>query len=275
MPCPAAANDARASFANGRNCAESLLVALADEPGAPSLPADIGAGFTSGIGNTGCVCGALAGGVMVLSASVDDTLEPVARREHAEQLAAEFTERFKAQWGATCCRVLKRGMVEGSNASAEHCARITEFAAATVVDLLAADTGAKRSWAARDLINAARFTALDALAGGALGFAASLMMPAHAAAASVAAGLLVGALVGALAEWRGTGPRRAGRALRSASLLALTVAAVVAVAAPSLGAARAAALASDGLAALTARAAVALAFLVVAFVAAYDFKRYR
>jgi hypothetical protein len=51
-------------------------------------------GFRDGIGDTGCLCGAIVGGVMALGLS--------GRSQKADRLIRKFTENF----GTTCCRGL-------------------------------------------------------------------------------------------------------------------------------------------------------------------------
>lgn len=74
------------------------------ETGSDVIP-QIAAGFAGGIGNTGSVCGAVAGGVMAIglkqgrSKTVEETLGKLA-------VAGEFRRRFEAEMGAIGCREL-------------------------------------------------------------------------------------------------------------------------------------------------------------------------
>jgi len=271
------ADDARTRYTEGWNCAEAVLSSLSSRPGVPPLSAGIGSGFTSGIGNTGCVCGALAGGVMVLSAYVDTLdLEPVARRVCAEELSAEFLNRFTSEWGATCCRTIKRGMVDGSDRSATHCASITEFSAAAVASIIAQQTARPRAWVVRDAANAARRSALDVLAGITAGLFAGTFVPAFSLEA-VATGAAVGGTVALVAEWRGARSRAAGRMLRTAGVLAAAGIALAGAFVPAaLAEALSVALSPDaGLLAVFLRVATTLAALVVAGLTVYEYRRFR
>ncbi|MBE0416786.1 MAG: C-GCAxxG-C-C family protein [Coriobacteriia bacterium] len=268
---------ARSRYTEGRNCAEAVLASLSSRPGVPPLAEGAGSGFTSGIGNTGCVCGALAGGVMVLSAFVaSQGLEPVAQRMRAEELSAEFLEKFKDEWGATCCRSIKCGMTEGSAESAARCASITEFSAALAADMVARSGPAPRAWVVRDAMNAVRRSALDVLAGSSSGLLAAIVMPAEYTAIALLGGSAIGLAVGALAEWRGAASRSAGRLLRAAGIVALAVLATAAVFAPSAaGALLRAVFGGPGVAPGASRGLIALAATLVALLAIYEYRRFR
>jgi len=271
-----AADEARGCFTDGRNCAESVLVALSGCPGVPEIPDGIGSGFTSGLGKTGCVCGALAAGVMSLSAWVDTQgLEPMAQRERAEELSAEYTRRFQERWGATCCRIIRRGMEEGSNEAAAHCASITEFSAGLVAEIIAEAEPARRAWAVRDAAGGVRRGALDVLAGLAVGLVVGAVWP-QAASVSVVAAMLASLLIALVAEPGAPAARRVGRGLRVAGVACAALLAVVAVVVPG-GVADAAGtgLLGAGTGALLARVMLSLELLAVAALAVYELRRFR
>jgi len=62
-------------------------------------------GFAGGIGNTGAVCGAVAGAVMAIGLKLGraDTMEESLRRLGVSR---EFRRRFEAEMGAIICREL-------------------------------------------------------------------------------------------------------------------------------------------------------------------------
>lgn len=93
----------------GFNCAESMFLAFR-EKAAPELGAEfvrIATPFGSGLGGAGCLCGALAGSIMIIGLLKGRTTPDVPRKEPYD-LSAEFHGRFKEKFGATCCRVLKK-----------------------------------------------------------------------------------------------------------------------------------------------------------------------
>jgi len=74
------------------------------EPGNSAIPL-IASGFAGGIGNTGAVCGAVAGAVMAIGLKLGrpDTMEGVLRNL---RLAGDFRRRFEAEMGEIGCREL-------------------------------------------------------------------------------------------------------------------------------------------------------------------------
>ena len=97
---------ARAHFESGYKCAESVLLAIAEEQGIENefIPA-IASGFCSGMGRTGGLCGAVAGGVMALGLKYG--------RSNNEQSSDEiyaiekiFLKNFSEKYGATSCEDL-------------------------------------------------------------------------------------------------------------------------------------------------------------------------
>lgn len=270
-----AADTARAAYSSARNCAESVLSAIQAEVDLPGVPEATGSGFTTGIGNTGCVCGALAGGVMMLGAYAEtEDLAPEARRLRAEALSAEFIERFKERWGATCCRVIKRGQEPASREWATHCAGITEHAAALALEMIEdARGGTARRYGPRDLTAVAQRLALGVLSGGALGLATTLVAALLGVEASwpVVAGAVLGLVVALLAEAGTSRPRFYLRVLKVAGLAAGVVAALVAMTDGQIVSRVLTGLLSAGVAAPI----IALALLVLALVRGYEFMRFR
>lgn len=274
-----AADSARERYADGCNCAEAVIGALAEVPGPPSLPTSLGAGFTTGIGGTGCLCGALAGGVAVLGeyASTQD-LEPVAARQLAEQLSAALHARFTERFGAACCRVIKRGQTEGTDQWLAGCASLTEETVRMVADIVTdcSRTAARGRWSARDVLSVARRAALGGFAGGGIALLAAFFAPAVHSASAFSAVVIALAPVATILELGGPGPRRIGRVLRTAGVTAAALLALAALLAPTRAAAVLGSLFATGSATLVAaRAVIAVCALIVAASAAFALKRYR
>lgn len=98
---------ATGKFKEGYNCAEAILRTFRD-----SLNLDlsdeamkIATGFGGGLGQAGCMCGALTGAVMVISLLQGRT-SPTVSRDPAYSCAKEFHGVFNEEFGASCCRVL-------------------------------------------------------------------------------------------------------------------------------------------------------------------------
>lgn len=119
---PDCAEKAGVLFDGGYNCAQAVLQAATGRRD-PELLA-IAKAFGGGIGESGCLCGAVSGGVMALGLA--------GRAERGGRLVALFREQFST----TCCRGLSRGYPWLSREHKANCRRITVGAAALVATLL-------------------------------------------------------------------------------------------------------------------------------------------
>ncbi|PKL18885.1 MAG: hypothetical protein CVV49_03785 [Spirochaetae bacterium HGW-Spirochaetae-5] len=120
----------------GFNCAESIFLAFR-EVAAPDLSEDmvrIATPFGGGLGRSGCLCGALSGGVIILGAARGRTTPETPRKESYE-LSSEFHNRFKSKFGATCCRVLVKNEF-GSKEQGERCYEIITGSAELLMKFL-------------------------------------------------------------------------------------------------------------------------------------------
>lgn len=93
------------NFREGYNCAESIFLAFREllDPEIDPRMLKIFTAFGGGIGESGCVCGALTGsiaalGMLVGRTSVEQDRHPI------YELAGGFKERFEEFFGSTCCR---------------------------------------------------------------------------------------------------------------------------------------------------------------------------
>jgi len=102
-----ARNKAGNHFKEGYNCAEAVFLTyrelLAPEMD-PSM-VKLMTGFGGGVGEAGCMCGALTGSITAINMIKGRTTNQVSRDE-AYQLAKGFTEKFTEKYGVTCCRAL-------------------------------------------------------------------------------------------------------------------------------------------------------------------------
>lgn len=122
-------------------CSEAVVQTINDLLGRP-LPQEVvrmASGFPIGIGKSGCVCGAISGGVMALGLKYGRTApcEPMPERMLAA--AAELHDYIRDLYKSTCCRVLVRGMEFGSPERKEHCIKITGLVAEWVAKELLRD----------------------------------------------------------------------------------------------------------------------------------------
>ena len=114
-------------FRSGLNCCESMLKASIEvlELPLPEKTYLLGKFFREGIAGSGCVCGALAGGTMILGFLYGETKEGLA-------LAKSFREQFVQEFGSSCCRVLRKKQSFVERLSRSQCRRITGFSALTL-----------------------------------------------------------------------------------------------------------------------------------------------
>lgn len=109
-------------FDGGYNCAQAVLQATTGRSD-PELLA-MAEAFGGGIGKSGCLCGAVTGGVMALG------LLGKGRRN------GELVARFREQFRTTCCRGLSKDYPWMSRDHKANCRRITVAAAALVEQLV-------------------------------------------------------------------------------------------------------------------------------------------
>lgn len=118
------ASRAEEFFRAGYNCCESMIKACIEVYDLP-LPEEtylLGKFFRLGVAESGCICGALAGGVMMLGylAGAGD---------YDKSLAQRFREGFVAEFGSTCCRVIRKQQSLTGRLRNKKCREITASAA--------------------------------------------------------------------------------------------------------------------------------------------------
>jgi C_GCAxxG_C_C family probable redox protein len=102
-----ARNKAGGYFKEGYNCAEAMFLTFREYL-APELDKEmvrLFTGFGSGVGESGCMCGALMGaitGLNMLKGRVSNQED----RSLSYDYAREFHDRFVDKFGTTCCRAL-------------------------------------------------------------------------------------------------------------------------------------------------------------------------
>lgn len=132
----------------GYNCAQSVAAAFADTVGLPPEQlAAMASGFGGGVGGSRSeLCGAISGGVLVLSLLYPHTDGADAAGKRAVyQKVKEFRRRFEAVFGLTCCGELLRarpGVTEKNPAALRlgvtaHCDNMVVTAAEILEQMLA------------------------------------------------------------------------------------------------------------------------------------------
>ncbi len=91
----------------GCNCAQAVLLALADEAGISSaLACRVACGFGGGM-RCGGLCGAFTGAVMAIGLALgNDAPEDAEKRDECYAAVIEFNRRCKERFGTLVCREL-------------------------------------------------------------------------------------------------------------------------------------------------------------------------
>jgi len=116
---------ARDLFKQGFSCSQAVLAAFSDEFRLSRETAlRIAQGFGGGIARTADLCGALAGGIMVIGLKHGRTrVDDDAARDRTYDLVRELLRRFEARHGSRLCRNLlgcNIGTPEGRKYSEER-----------------------------------------------------------------------------------------------------------------------------------------------------------
>jgi C_GCAxxG_C_C family probable redox protein len=96
------------TFGAGFNCAQSVLIAYAEDFGlSRHLALGLAAGFGGGIARQGQTCGVVSGALMVLGLKYGmlEAGDPTAK-EHCYLIGQQFLTRFREAHGSVLCREL-------------------------------------------------------------------------------------------------------------------------------------------------------------------------
>ena len=117
-PLENSADRAGTLFDGGYNCAQAVLQATTRRNDAELLA--MADAFGGGIGESGCLCGAVTGGVMALALLGDGGRN------------GELVQTFRREFGTTCCRGLSKPYRWLSPEHKANCRRLTVRAAELV-----------------------------------------------------------------------------------------------------------------------------------------------
>jgi len=120
-------------------CSESVLLTLnrafcgdlSDE-----LAIRLTSAMTEGFGGSGCVCGALSGGVLALGLFLGRHHAGGRDRNKALVAAKELHDHFKETFGPPCCRVQNMKAGNEKKAHFRNCARLTGAVAGKTAELI-------------------------------------------------------------------------------------------------------------------------------------------
>lgn len=109
-------------------CSEAVLTVL-NEGLRGGLSAEhaisLASAFPVGLGDSGCLCGAVSGGVLALGLFLGREKLAAGDTYGAQTAAHTLHDEFKELYGATCCRVLSRKVKDDLKAHFRQCATLT------------------------------------------------------------------------------------------------------------------------------------------------------
>ncbi|MFV0440118.1 MAG: C-GCAxxG-C-C family protein [Lachnospirales bacterium] len=126
----------------GLLCSESIIKAFNDNlnMGLSDMEISMASGFPVGVGKSKCLCGAVSGGSMIISAFFGRTEgngpnDPVVL--NCLELNNEMIGKFKERNKVTCCSVLTSGFKNNVFGHKKQCMRFTTEVARDVAEILA------------------------------------------------------------------------------------------------------------------------------------------
>jgi C_GCAxxG_C_C family probable redox protein len=120
-------------------CSEAIVKTVKDEfdfPISDEIVA-MASGFPVGMGGSGCTCGAISGGIMVLGLFFGRTEPKDVKVNKAMELSKELHDLFRTRHKTLCCRVLTKNMTLGSPEHMEQCINFTGEVAEEVSNIIA------------------------------------------------------------------------------------------------------------------------------------------
>jgi C_GCAxxG_C_C family probable redox protein len=137
-PFRAVAEDSVKYFVNKLYCSEAILKAFNEHYvlGVPDQFLKIATSFGAGLGASKCCCGALTGGILVLSL-ITGRNSPDEPEGPAFTAASALHDEFKHRYTAACCRVLTRLVPWGSPEHHRYCQQFVYGAAEITAAILA------------------------------------------------------------------------------------------------------------------------------------------
>ena len=110
-------------FHNGFSCAEAVIYTLNKfyNIGLTEKEMSMCSGFPWGLGGGGCICGALASASMVLSHFYGRKSINIGRDDKCFIMSKRLHDEFKQKCGATCCRILMKGLEKDDPRRKAYC----------------------------------------------------------------------------------------------------------------------------------------------------------
>lgn len=113
-------------------CAESVLMVLNQGLGgglAPEMAVRLSSGLPEGLGGSGCVCGALSGGVLSMGLFLGREGPGLKNGKRVMNSVKVLCDQFKDCFDATCCKVLTKDLIRGSKDHFQQCSIRAGFSA--------------------------------------------------------------------------------------------------------------------------------------------------
>lgn len=135
-------------YRNGFFCCEALMSAVHEDfmLDVPEEVIAMSSGMAVGVGRSGCLCGALNGGVLALGMMFGRT-QPNGPKDPEVNRVMKFTNELH-DWfkkankkNATCCRVLTREFDMGKGEHKEQCIRYTGLVAYKTGEIICRELG--------------------------------------------------------------------------------------------------------------------------------------
>lgn len=120
------------------NCAESVLRSILAASGieCPVEMLRMASAFGRGMGGAGCACGALIGGQMAIGVFFGREENAGYPPDICADASRLLHKRFKKQNGATCCRILHKGLPFGTEEQLSSCCQRTLEAAELAASII-------------------------------------------------------------------------------------------------------------------------------------------
>ncbi len=120
-------------------CSESVVVLLNrlfDGGMSDEVARSISSGLCGGMGDAGCTCGALSGGILALGLFLSPHRREGLRKKEFTRLTRELHDRFQQRFRSTCCRVLTKEVRHDRKKHRQNCKQLTLVGAVLTAELL-------------------------------------------------------------------------------------------------------------------------------------------
>ena len=110
------------------SCSESSLLVINRVFGGKltdEQAVSLGSGFGGGIGDSGCVCGAISGAVMALGLFLSHDKKGMLGKKRFRKLVGEFHDRFREASGTVCCSDLLADFRKDRKNRSDFCRGLT------------------------------------------------------------------------------------------------------------------------------------------------------